>query len=346
VVLVAALGSFGSTDRFADPGRAVSQLEPVTDLAQLMPLAPLVPVAPESTEPPLTPSPMQLSRPVPQRIDAAMLAGAPSPVAETPAVTEMGTPTELPAPRVPPAPAVGAVPAVGGDVTVGAAPQRPVRILVVGDSTAWSIGDGLAAWAATNPEVASVTLTVSPGCGFVLDGRVPADDGTDYVAQCDQTLSTWMNDALLQLRRPSRDGTHVHARRREPADLREPLVAARAEHERGADRGAHGPRTASSFAAYRRAAPTSSGTDRIAATAHTQPSDSPTRVGSSYTRSVTSAIAVGAIAMPTISSTNEYVLVTSPRMRLGVEACSAAPAIGSEKFTKQLAAAEHSSAAQ
>jgi lysophospholipase L1-like esterase len=97
-------------------------------------------------------------------------------------------------------PAVGAAPPASGDVSVVAAPQRPVRILVVGDSTAWSIGDGLAAWASANPELASVTLTVSPGCGFVLDGRVPADDGATFADQCEQTLSTWLNDALAQLR--------------------------------------------------------------------------------------------------------------------------------------------------
>jgi hypothetical protein len=43
IVLVATLGSFGAPDRFADPSRAVSQLEPISGLAQLAPLVPLVP---------------------------------------------------------------------------------------------------------------------------------------------------------------------------------------------------------------------------------------------------------------------------------------------------------------
>ncbi len=197
VVLVATLGSFGTPDRFADPSRAVSQLEPIADQSQLAPLAslaPLVPLTQEPTELPATRAPSSDRAPVPQRIDAAMVGGT------SMHVTERAEPTVPPDPSLPPAPPASVPSASAVDVAVAAMPQRAVRILVVGDSTAWSIGDGLAAWAAANPAVASVTLTVSPGCGFVLDGRVPADDGTDYVAQCDQTLSTWMNDALLQLR--------------------------------------------------------------------------------------------------------------------------------------------------
>ena len=79
------------------------------------------------------------------------------------------------------------------------APTRPVRILVVGDSTAWSVGDGLAAWAAANPTLASVTLTVAPGCGFVLSGTVPADEGAGYTARCDEVLSDTMMSAIVHL---------------------------------------------------------------------------------------------------------------------------------------------------
>lgn len=202
VVVVASVGSFGVPDRFADPSRAVSQLEPVAELA---PLAPLVApddaatVAPDESAATL---PIDGAAPLPQRIDVGKLARAPVTIAESPEpiAPESSAP---PAPPVSSAPAVapvGEAPTAGGDVSIVAAPQRPVRILVVGDSTAWSIGDGLAAWTAANPEVASVTLTVSPGCGFVLDGRVPADDGAGFVDRCEETLSTWLNDALLQLR--------------------------------------------------------------------------------------------------------------------------------------------------
>ncbi len=208
VVVVASVGSFGAPDRFADPSRAVSQLEPVAELAPLAPLVASVDAAADgaaggegrSTGPPTaTLPPIDGAAPVPERIDAGKLAGTPVTVVELEEPVSTA-PTEPPAPTAAPAPPISAAPVPGGDVAIAAAPQRPVRILVVGDSTAWSIGDGLAAWTAANPEVASVTLTVSPGCGFVLDGRVPADDGAGFADQCEQTLSTWLNDALLQLR--------------------------------------------------------------------------------------------------------------------------------------------------
>ena len=86
-----------------------------------------------------------------------------------------------------------------GDESVLVAPTRPARILVIGDSTAWSVGDGLAAWAEANPTLASVTLTVAPGCGFVLTGTVPADEGAGYTERCDAVLSDWMMRSIVDL---------------------------------------------------------------------------------------------------------------------------------------------------
>jgi hypothetical protein len=53
-----------------------------------------------------------------------------------------------------------------------ATPSRPVRILVVGDSTAMALGAGMVAWATEHPELAQVTVAGSPGCGFVDQGAV------------------------------------------------------------------------------------------------------------------------------------------------------------------------------
>ena len=47
---------------------------------------------------------------------------------------------------------------------------RPVRALVVGDSTAEAISAGLIGWAAANPELAQVEADVERGCGFVVTG--------------------------------------------------------------------------------------------------------------------------------------------------------------------------------
>ena len=55
-------------------------------------------------------------------------------------------------------------------------PPRPVRILVVGDSTALYVGQGLAAWSAAAPEYAQVSVTWCQGCTFVLDAEVASFD--------------------------------------------------------------------------------------------------------------------------------------------------------------------------
>lgn len=173
MLLVGTVGSFGSSDRFADPAHAASQLQPVTSLA------PLQPIGSGSNA----------------RVSSTVTAPR-SPTANVPPVRRPDLVTVAPTTVAAPAPDAPEP----GDVAVVTTPTRPVRVLVVGDSTAWSVGDGLVAWAEANPELASVTLTVSPGCGFVLDGRVPADDGSDYAAECDVTLSQWMNTALDELR--------------------------------------------------------------------------------------------------------------------------------------------------
>ena len=50
-----------------------------------------------------------------------------------------------------------------------------------------------------HPELASVTLNVSPGCGFIQSGRVPSDDGSGYAEACGQLLSDTMMASLREL---------------------------------------------------------------------------------------------------------------------------------------------------
>ena len=59
--------------------------------------------------------------------------------------------------------------------------SRPVRILVVGDSTAESLGEGLASWAVAHPATASVSLVTSQGFGLLLDGTVTSWNGDPFV---------------------------------------------------------------------------------------------------------------------------------------------------------------------
>jgi len=66
-----------------------------------------------------------------------------------------------------------------------AVPSRPVRILIVGDSTAEATGAGLVSWAAANPQYAQVTVDAGPGCGLVLGGYLELFNGQRNVdAEC------------------------------------------------------------------------------------------------------------------------------------------------------------------
>jgi len=63
------------------------------------------------------------------------------------------------------------------------APNRPVRIMVVGDSTAFYLGQGLAAWAGDHPQYAQVDVLYCQGCGFILDGTITSFEAASFVAQ-------------------------------------------------------------------------------------------------------------------------------------------------------------------
>jgi len=74
------------------------------------------------------------------------------------------------APVAPPLPAV--------------APSRPVRILVVGDSSAMAAATGLEAFDDEHPELADVVSVAEAGCGFIPDGEQRGDPGGAYAAAC------------------------------------------------------------------------------------------------------------------------------------------------------------------
>ena len=54
--------------------------------------------------------------------------------------------------------------------TVQITPSRPVRILIVGDSTAQVTGGGLVEWAKDHPELAQVEVAAFGGCGILDEG--------------------------------------------------------------------------------------------------------------------------------------------------------------------------------
>jgi len=76
----------------------------------------------------------------------------------------------------------------------------PVRILMVGDSTAESLGVGLAGWAGANPSLADVRLAVTPGCGFVRGGTVATDEDVPFTERCDEILEQVVPTTLAEFR--------------------------------------------------------------------------------------------------------------------------------------------------
>ena len=127
------------------------------------------------------------------------LAAAPT-VATTDTLT-----TDVPTTDVPTT-ASGAVPVsttlpVATTTTQLALPSRPVRILVVGDSTAEATGAGLVMWAAAHPQYAQVTVDAGPGCGLVLGGYLELNNGQrDVDAVCGLYVRELIPEKVTDLR--------------------------------------------------------------------------------------------------------------------------------------------------
>jgi len=54
--------------------------------------------------------------------------------------------------------------------------SRPARVMVIGDSTAHSTGEGMIQWAAEHPDVLRVSSAAAIGCGLNWTGSIPDDD--------------------------------------------------------------------------------------------------------------------------------------------------------------------------
>ncbi|CAN5544900.1 acyltransferase family protein [soil metagenome] len=58
-------------------------------------------------------------------------------------------------------------------------PIRPVRVLIVGDSTAQSVAQGVATWIAAHPGYAQLDVLWCPGCGFLRGGTIVDYEGAE-----------------------------------------------------------------------------------------------------------------------------------------------------------------------
>jgi hypothetical protein len=138
-------------------------------------VAPLTPPSTPGTVPTTVPSPVPTT--VPSNLSESVPTTMPTTVAaEVPAgaggSTSVATPSATIALTVP-------------DDQV---PPRPVRVLVVGDSTSLYVGQGLAAWSVQHPDAMQVDVEWCQGCSFVLDAAVTTfdvphllDDSSDVV---------------------------------------------------------------------------------------------------------------------------------------------------------------------
>lgn len=108
---------------------------------------------------------------VPGALEPLAVTPSSSSPASSPSSTAVTTPGSIP---------VGTV--VAPSVT------RPVRIIVVGDSTATFTAAGLSAWAADHPAAAQVTDASEAGCGLLRSGTVPTDGTIDWTSPCREAL--------------------------------------------------------------------------------------------------------------------------------------------------------------
>ncbi|MET0144945.1 MAG: acyltransferase family protein [Ilumatobacteraceae bacterium] len=102
---------------------------------------------------------------VPTTTGAPATTVAPTTVQTTVAPTTVAPPSTSVVPVVPPLPT---------------GLTRPVRILVVGDSTGWATGDGMKVWANGHSDVARVGVTAGMGTGFLREGTVVADSDDTF----------------------------------------------------------------------------------------------------------------------------------------------------------------------
>jgi len=155
------------------------------------------------------------------------------------AVAALAAPAPLPRPGVVPAERAALVdlaplaePA-GPLVDADGRPLRPLRLLVVGDSTARGFGFGLTNWAIEHPGVARVRVTSVDGCGFLAGGK--GDNLIDFTRErCDEVMGEVLPEELRTLRPDvvvlSNAGADVFPRRWDDGPLRpttDPEVAGR-----------------------------------------------------------------------------------------------------------------------
>ncbi|MGA0894178.1 MAG: acyltransferase family protein [Ilumatobacteraceae bacterium] len=119
-------------------------------------------------------------------VSIAAVEGPLGSLAPMPTPPDDSAPSSTTASAEPPTTAMGAADPLFPEVALEA-PSRPVRVLVLGDSTGIALGSGLISWAADHRESMQVTSLAAIGCGVIRDAwQVAPDD--PMRTECDRLL--------------------------------------------------------------------------------------------------------------------------------------------------------------
>ncbi len=77
---------------------------------------------------------------------------------------------------------------IAASSTTAPAPSEPIQVLLLGDSTAMALGEGMQDWAAARPAEVQLASLAAPGCGLVRGSVMFGDGGGVFRARCDQVL--------------------------------------------------------------------------------------------------------------------------------------------------------------
>jgi len=72
----------------------------------------------------------------------------------------------------------------------------PVRILVVGDSTALTLAYGMHGWAAANPQLVQAEAVTRPGCGVMAGSSMVGDTDGEFRRKCDEAMGEKLDEIL------------------------------------------------------------------------------------------------------------------------------------------------------
>ena len=107
---------------------------------------------------------------------------------------DSAVPTAAAPTTAPPAPPATTAPTTAPTTLAPLPPlERPLRVLVIGDSTGRALGNGVVAWAAGHPDLAQAEIVAAPGCGFVQGGERRIGDGIEPATGCEG----WVAEQVL-----------------------------------------------------------------------------------------------------------------------------------------------------